>query len=161
VTTCKAMGMTFADDGLTNFGLLLSDVSELYASHFHRYARELGMTPLQCRLLYVLSRNEGISQARLAQLTDTDPMTVTRALDGIQADSWIERLTDPADRRARRLYLRAAAVPILTQMWKIAEQTRRQVLAALTPLEREQLTNLLERVRSRLLGLEAKKESRA
>jgi MarR family transcriptional regulator, transcriptional regulator for hemolysin len=151
--------MTFADDELANFGFLLTGVAELYTSHFHPGAREVGMTPLQCRLLDAVSRNEGISQVRLAQLTDTDPMTVTRTLDGIQPGAWIERLPDPDDRRAHRLYLRAAAVPILTRMWKIADQSRRQALEGLTPREREQLVNLLERVRGRLLGLEAKKES--
>jgi hypothetical protein len=38
-----------------------------------------------------LSRNEGISQARLAELTDTDPMTLVRTLDRMQQDEWIER----------------------------------------------------------------------
>jgi MarR family transcriptional regulator, transcriptional regulator for hemolysin len=151
--------MAFADDDLTNFGFLLTAVSALYVSHFHRGAREVGMTPLQCRLLDVLSRNEGISQVRLAQLTDTDPMTVTRTLDSIQPGAWIERLSDPDDRRAHRLYLRAATAPILTRMWKIADQSRRRALEGLTPREREQLVNLLERVRGRLLGLEARKEN--
>jgi MarR family transcriptional regulator for hemolysin len=152
--------MTFSEDGLTNFGVLLTDVSALYVSHFHRSAREVGMTPLQCRLLDVLSRNEGISQARLAQLTDIDPMTVTRTLDGIQPGAWIERLPDPGDRRAHRLYLRAAAAPILSRMWKIADQSCRHALAALTRREREQLANLLERVHGTLLGLEPRKEIR-
>jgi MarR family transcriptional regulator, transcriptional regulator for hemolysin len=151
--------MAFADDDLTYFGSLLTAVSALYVSHFHRGAREVGMTPLQCRLLDVLSRNEGISQVRLAQLTDTDPMTVTHKLDCIQPGAWIERLSDPDDRRAHRLYLRAAAAPILTRMWKIADQSRRQALEGLSPREREQLVILLERVRGRLLGLEAKKEN--
>ena len=152
--------MAFADDELTNFGFLLTDLAALYASHFHRGAREVGMTPLQCRLLDVLSRNEGISQVRLAQLTDIDPMTVTRTLDGIQPGAWIERLPDPDDRRAHRLYLRAAAAPVLSRMWKIADQSCRQTLAALTRGEREQLLNLLERVHGTLVGLEPGKEIR-
>jgi MarR family transcriptional regulator, transcriptional regulator for hemolysin len=144
-------GMAFAEDGLANFSSLLRDVSGLYASHFHRNAREVGLTPLQCKLLDVLSRREGISLARLAQMTDTDAMTVTRTLDSIQPATWFERLPDPDDERVQRLYLRAAAVPILTRMWKIADQSRRQALAALSPLEREQLVDMLERVQGTLL----------
>src|ERR1700679_1207968 len=93
----------FTEDGPVGFGFLLIDVATRYVSHFHRGAREVGMTPLQCRLLDVLSHNEGISQVRLAQLTDTDQMTVTRTLDSIQPGAWIERLPDPDDRRAHRL----------------------------------------------------------
>jgi MarR family transcriptional regulator, transcriptional regulator for hemolysin len=150
----------FTEDGLADFGYLLTDVATPYVSHFHRSAREVGMTPLQCRLLDVLSRNEGISQVQLAQLTDTDPMTVTRTLDSIQPGAWITRLPDPDDRRAHRLYLGADAMPILSRMWKIADHSCRQALAVLTRREREQLVNLLERMHGTLLGLEPKKEIR-
>jgi len=151
--------MTFAEDGLTNFSFLFADVARLYASRLHRNALEVGMTSLQCRLLDVLSRNEGISQARLAQLMDADPMTVVRTLDSIRADTWLERLTDPVDRRANCLYLGAGAVPILGRMWRIADESRQQALAALSSLEREQLINLLARVRGTLLELEKEKET--
>jgi DNA-binding MarR family transcriptional regulator len=151
--------MTFTEDGLANVGFLLTDVATLYVAHFHRGARAVGMTPLQCRLLDTLSRNEGISQVRLAQLTDTDPMTVTRMLDSIQSGAWIERLPDPDDRRAHRLYLGSEAAPVLSRMWKITDRSCRQALAALTRREREQLVNLLERIHGTLLGLEPKKET--
>jgi DNA-binding MarR family transcriptional regulator len=151
--------MSFAADGHLSFDLLIAEVSGLYASHFRRNARGVDLTPLQCRLLELLSRNEGISQARLAQLTDTDQMAVVRALDSIQAGKWIERRPDPVDRRAHRLYLRAAAIPFLISMSKIADQSRQQSLAALSPFEREHLVDLLERVRSTLLGLEPRRET--
>src|ERR1700722_941280 len=152
--------MLFTEDGLADFGFLLTNVATLYVSHFHRAVREVGMTPLQCRLLDALSRNEGISQGRLAQLTDTDPMTVTRTIESIQPGAWSERLPDPADRRAHRLYLGADAAPILSRMWKIADHSCRLALAALTRREREQLVDLLERMHGTLLGLEPKKEIR-
>ena len=151
--------MSFAADGHLSFDLLIAEVSGLYASHFRRNARGVDLTPLQCRLLELLSRNEGISQARLAQLTDTDQMAVVRALDSIQAGKWIERRPDPVDRRAHRLYLRAAAIPFLISMSKIADQSRQQSLAALSPFAREHLVDLLERVRSTLLGLEPRRET--
>jgi DNA-binding MarR family transcriptional regulator len=152
--------MTYIQHGLADFGFLLTDVAARYMSHFHRGACEVGLTPLQCRLLETLSRNEGISQVRLAQLTDTDPMTVTRTLDGIQTGAWIERLPDPDDRRAHRLYLGSQATPILSRMWTIADQACRHALAALSRREREQLRDLLARMHGTLLGLEPKREIR-
>jgi DNA-binding MarR family transcriptional regulator len=123
----------------------MRDVSRLYAAYFQRYARELELTLPQC-----------ISQARLAQLTDTDPMTLVRTLDRMQQDQWIERRPDPSDRRAHRLYLREAAKPILNRMWKLADQCRQEAMASLSPAEREQLIELLERVHGTLSILEAK-----
>src|SRR5579863_9089544 len=155
VRICRsAAAMTVAADRLRNFGFLVKDVYRLYAKHFERHAGEIGLTLSQCKVLGHLSRNEGISQARLAELTDTDPMTLVRTLDRMQQDQWIERRPDPEDRRAHRLYLREAARPIMTRMWKLADQARQEALSALSIGEREQLMDLLERVHGSLLQLE-------
>jgi DNA-binding MarR family transcriptional regulator len=148
--------MAAAADRLRNFGFLVRDVYRLYAKHFERCAREIDLTLAQCKVLAHLSRNEGISQARLAEVTDTDPMTMVRTLDRMQQDQWIERRPDPLDRRAYRLYLRDAARPITQRMWKLADQTRQEALSVLSVAEREQLMGLLERVHGALLQLETK-----
>ena len=75
----------------------------------------------------------------------------------MQQDQWIERRPDPEDRRAHRLYLREAAKPIMTRMWKLADQARQEALSALGIAEREQLMDLLERVHGALLQLEPTK----
>lgn len=144
-----------ATDRLRNFGFLVRDVSRLSAKHFQRNARELELSLPQCKVLGYLSRNEGISQARLAELTETDPMTLVRTLDRMQQDGWIERRADPADRRAHQLFLREAAKPVLQRIWKIADQARNEVLAELSSAEREQLIELLERVHRTLSSLDA------
>jgi MarR family transcriptional regulator for hemolysin len=144
-----------ATDRLRNFGFLVRDVSRLSAKHFQRNARELELSLAQCKVLGHLSRNEGISQARLAELTETDPMTLVRTLDRMQQDGWIERRPDPSDRRAHQLFLREAAKPVLQRIWKIADQARNEVLADLSAAEREQLIELLERVHRTLSTLDA------
>jgi DNA-binding MarR family transcriptional regulator len=144
-----------ATDRLRNFGFLVRDVSRLSAKHFQSNARELELSLPQCKVLGYLSRNEGISQARLAELTETDPMTLVRTLDRMQQDGWIERRPDPADRRAHQLFLREAAKPVLQRIWKIADQARNEVLAELSSAEREQLIELLERVHRTLSSLDA------
>jgi MarR family transcriptional regulator, transcriptional regulator for hemolysin len=148
--------MAPAADRLRNFGFLVKDVYRLYAKHFERHASEIGLTLSQCKVLGHLSRNEGISQVRLAELTDTDPMTLVRTLDRMQQDQWIERRPDPEDRRAHRLYLREAARPIVNRMWKLADQARQEALSPLSLIEREQMVGLLERVQGALLQLESK-----
>src|SRR3984885_15646350 len=131
--------MAAPSDRLRNFGFLVRDVHRLYAKHFERYARDIELTLPQCKVLGHLSRNEGISQARLAELTDTDPMTLVRTLDRMQQDQWIERRADPEDRRAHRLYLREAAKPIMNRMWKLADPVRLGELSPLRPAGCEQM----------------------
>ena len=139
-------------DRLRNFYFLLKDVARLTARNFERHAAEvqLGLTLAQCRVLVYLQRTEGISQVRLAYLTDTDPMTLVRILDRMENDGWLERRLDPSDRRARRLYLKPAAQPVLKQIWAIGDRSRNESLAGLEIAERTQLLDLLERVHGNL-----------
>jgi MarR family transcriptional regulator, transcriptional regulator for hemolysin len=137
---------------MRNFYFLLKDVAQLTSRNFERHAADvqLGLTLAQCRVLVYLERNEGVSQVRLAYLTDTDPMTLVRILDRMERDGWVERRPDPADRRARRLYLKPAAVPVLKQIWAIGDRSRMEALAGLTNEHRGQLLDLLGRIHTNL-----------
>ena len=139
-----------------NVGYLIRDVSRLWAKDFERRASDLNLTLAQCKVLAILSHNQGTSQARLAELADTDPMALVRTLDRMEQDGWIERQADPADRRAHRLYLRATADPVLDRISEISDQSRRDALSALSPAEHDQLVNLLQRVRSALSAQDPK-----
>lgn len=138
---------------LRNFGFLIKDVSRLSALNFQRHATELNLTVAQCKVLAYLQRNEGISQVRLAELTDTDPMTLARILERMEGDGWIERRPDPADGRARQLFLRPSAAPLLREMWRISDRARADAMAGLTAADRAQLMSLLDRIHSNLNAL--------
>jgi MarR family transcriptional regulator for hemolysin len=138
---------------LKNFGFLVKDVSRLYVRHFEQHARKLGMTLPQCKVLVYLSRNEGTTQKRLAELTDTDPITLVRILDRMEADAWIERRADPKDRRAYRLHLRPASAPVLAEILRVADKARGEALGGLKAAERSQLVTLLEQVHANLTKL--------
>ncbi len=148
-------------DRLRNFGFLLKDTSRLSGLNFEREAAGLNLTLAQCKVLIYLQRNEGISQVRLAELTDTDPMTLVRTLDRMERDGLIERRPDPADRRARRLFVTAAADPVLDEIWRIADRARAAALAGLSTVERDQLIGLLERIHANLTALLPGAEVRA
>lgn len=133
-----------------SFGFLVNDVARLFGRRFDHNGKRLGLTRAQCRTLGYLARNEGINQAGLADLLEIRPMTLVRQIDRMEEAGWIERRPDPADRRARRLYLTSKARPILGRIMKVASETRDEVLVQLTPREAEQLIDLLHRVHATL-----------
>jgi MarR family transcriptional regulator for hemolysin len=133
-------------DPLRHFGFLFRDISRLYTLNFQRHASVLNLTLLQCKVLSYLQRNEGISQAKLAYLTDTDPMTLMRILDRMEGDGLIERREDASDRRTRKLYLQAAALPVLDEIWRISDCARAESLSGLSDDERALLFGLMKRV---------------
>jgi DNA-binding MarR family transcriptional regulator len=136
-----------------NLGFLLNDVLRLYKRRFEERARQHSLTLYQCKALLFLSRNEGVSQKRLSELIEVDPMGLVRMLDRMEADGWVERRSDPDDRRARSLYVTEKARPILEHIDELAVATRTEALSGLSMEERTTLVQLLQRLHENLLGL--------
>lgn len=134
-------------------GFLLKDVTRLYTRRFEERAQALSLTLPQCKALTFLARNEGISQKRLAELIEIDPMSLVRILDRMEADGWVERRSDPQDRRARSLVVTEKARPIIDLIWQVSGETRAEAMAGLEEAERTLLVELLERVHVNLLAL--------
>lgn len=140
---------------LRSFGFLLKDVSRLYVQRFEERAAVLGLTLPQCKALVHLAQREGISQAQLCESADIDPMTLVRILDRMESDGWLERRSDPADRRARRLYLKAKGKPLVNDIWQLADLTRGEAFAGIPRQETEHLIALLETVRNNIIALKS------
>ena len=129
-------------------------MSRRNVQRFEERARSLGLTLPQCRVLLYLANNEGISQVHLAEITDIEPMTLVRILDRMESDGWLERRADPADRRARRLYLKAEGKPLVEDIWRLVELTRQEAFAGIPKKQAELLITLLEKVQRNLATLD-------
>ena len=137
-----------------NFGFLLRDVSRRYVNRFEHRAREISLTLPQCKVLVRLDKNEGVSQARLAELAQIEPMTMVRILDRMERDGWLERRPDPDDRRARRLYLSKRASPLLGEIWRLADLTLAETFAGISNARRDAFISLLQRIHDNVCALD-------
>ncbi len=142
------------EDPSRGFGFLVHDVARLLRREFDRRAREMGLTRAQWAVIAHLRRNEGINQAGLAELVEIAPITLARLLDRMEAAGWIERRPDPADRRARRLYLTDRARAELKVVRKVAREVRAKALAGLTAEDTARLMAALTQVKANLLAAE-------
>lgn len=136
-------------------GALVNDVARLLRKRFDHRAKNLGLTRAQYYLLGRLSRHEGINQAGLADMLEVEPITLARLADRMERGGWIERRPDPADRRARRLYLTEKSRPVLARMHAIAAGVYDEALAGLGPRARADLVESLLQVRQNLADLAA------
>ncbi len=148
-------------DRLQNLGFLLKEVSRRYVARFEAHARSLSLTLMQCKTLVHLQRTEGASQARLAELTEVEPMMMVRLLNSMEDDKLIERRSDPADRRARRLYLTPKAKPLLDEVWRLAAQVRSEMFAGVPKADREVFARVLEKASGNLCALERESAPKA
>src|SRR5690349_19064432 len=141
-------------DRLRNFGFLLKDVSHRYVLRFERRARGISLTLPHCKVLVRLQKNEGVSQARLAELADIEPMTMVRILDRMEGEGLLERRADPSDRRARRLYLTRKAWALLHEIWHLADLTRAETFAGISRQDRDAFMGTLERLHRNVCALD-------
>jgi len=133
-------------------GFLLHDAARLLRKRFEQKARAQGsrLTRAQWSVLAHLARQEGINQTTLADILDVEPITVARLVDRLEQLNLVERCPDPNDRRARLLYLRPAAEPLLVEMREIGAAAREDAMQGLSSGQREQLIEMLLAIKSNL-----------
>jgi MarR family transcriptional regulator, transcriptional regulator for hemolysin len=144
------------DEPQRNFGFLLREVSRQYVVRFEMHARGISLNLSQCKVLIRLENNEGVSQARLAELAEVDPMTMVRLLDRMEAEGLLERRPDPQDRRARCISLTPKAKSVLDEIWRLADLTRAEIFAGISAAERHAFMDVLERMHANLSHLVGK-----
>ena len=149
----KGAGHPVAQADLASLiGPVFGDVSRLFRRRFDRAAQPLGLTRAQWLCLGRLARFPGVTQRELAELMDVAPITLSRIVTRLEREGLVTRRADPADRRVRRLYLTPAAGPLIAELFTLARRLEDEILAVLTPVERRQLKDMLDRLARRLGG---------
>lgn len=115
------------------------DVARMLKTYADQRARQLGISRAQWTVLIRLDRCEGLKQSELADVLDLQPISLTRLLDRLAANGFIERRPDPNDRRANRLYLTPAARPLIEELSHLGEDMMTTVLEGVDDASREQL----------------------
>jgi DNA-binding MarR family transcriptional regulator len=87
------------------------------------------------RVLVWVDHSPGITQTELCELIGTSPMALTGLLDRMEAKNLVKREENPADRRAKRIFLTDGALALKPEMEKIAADFRQAVRAGLDPDE--------------------------
>lgn len=116
---------------------------------FGRRAASLGVTGAQWKVLFKLTVKPDLRQAELADMLDIEPITLSRIIDRLQDAGLVERLPDPADRRAWRLQVTAKARPVVAKLRAIADEMTAQALEGIAARDIETTRRVLAQVRER------------
>ena len=131
-------------DGIDRLGFLIHDVQRLMRKRFEARARGLGLSSAQWRLMVRVAKEEGITQARLAELLEIEPISVSRLVDRMEACGWIERRSDAADRRVRMIFPTAKASEAYAEVKSLAAEVYEVSLTSVAPEDRRVLIKGLE-----------------
>src|SRR5579863_4461479 len=132
------------------FAIVLKDVARMIRTYADQTASQYGVTYAQWVVLARLDRFERLKQSELAEMLDLQPITLTRLLDRLCDSGLIERRSDPNDRRAKRLFLTAAARPMLEQLGPLGEDMMTTALAGVSRETVEQIVAQLAVVKENL-----------
>ncbi|MFL6725573.1 MAG: MarR family winged helix-turn-helix transcriptional regulator [Sphingomicrobium sp.] len=114
---------------------------------FDRRAVGMGVTRAQWKVLFRLERQPGLRQIELADMLDIEPITLSRIVDRLEESGLVERVADPADRRAWRLHVTARARPLVEKLRAVADEMIADAFAGIDPKDIEITRQVLGRVR--------------
>jgi DNA-binding MarR family transcriptional regulator len=95
-------------------------------------------------ILALIAANPGVSQVRLAQESGVDKTALVAVLDYIEHMGWAVRRRAKEDRRKHSLSLTKKGEAALAELTERAHEAEAPARASLTPVELEQLLNLLD-----------------
>jgi DNA-binding MarR family transcriptional regulator len=141
-------------DGPQRLGFLLNDATRLLRKRFKARATRFGLSMAQWRLLFRLMREEGVPQARLAELLEIEPISVSRLLDRMEEAGWIVRRPCEADRRVRMVYPTDKTRRTYAEIRGIGDELYGEAMAGMSDTERQALLDALRIVVENLSGEE-------
>lgn len=140
-----------------SMGFLATDVARLIRAEMDRRIGEagLGLTPGEGRTLVHIARAGAVRQTDLAERMGIEPMTVTGFLDRLEAKELVERMPDPADRRAKRVHLTDAADRLLEKIAPLSAGLRADASAGVSAEDWSRFLDTLKTVRENLTAARA------
>jgi MarR family transcriptional regulator for hemolysin len=125
----------------------LGEVQRLVRAYADKQAARYGITRAQWAVLAKVERAEGLKQTELAEQMEMQPITLTRLIDRLCDNGWIERRSDDSDRRVNRLYLRKAARPLLGKLSGLRSELTATALEGINPSDAQRLLGQLETIK--------------
>jgi DNA-binding MarR family transcriptional regulator len=127
-----------------NFMFTLAELQRMLRAYADKQAVRHGITRAQWAVLAKVERCEGMKQTELAELMEMQPITLTRLIDKLCDNGWLERRSDDSDRRVKRLYLRKAARPLLGKLSGLRSEITATALAGISPADTCRLLSQLD-----------------
>lgn len=131
-------------------GFQIADIRRKTGRLFEQYLKGYPLTLTQGRALVGVARQQGIRQVELAEYLDVQPITLARMIDQLSKLGYVERRSDPTDRRAFQLFLLPAAEPIIKFFADKSLEFQQQVLVGLTDTQIDMLLGGLNHIRKNL-----------
>ena len=125
-------------------GHLIRRLHQISTHVFTQRIREAGfdLTSVQFAALDALGSNQGVDQARLADLVAKDRATTGAVVDRLEQKGLVSRNVSKLDERARVLTLTPEGSALLAMVSPVVEDLQREILSGLDDHEYRQFVEL-------------------
>lgn len=142
-----------------NYLPTVSEIADALQALTHSWRRRMRQTAQaiepalhggELRLIVVLGHHPGMTPKALAEVVGTDKAQLTRSLDRLVEQGWLERRAHPLDGRSRCLYLSDSGQALYARLRQAREAQAAQMLAGCDAGQMGELLAQLQALRGRL-----------
>jgi DNA-binding MarR family transcriptional regulator len=127
-------------------GYLLARLGAASRRRFQEALAPEELHPRQFGAMTIIAAHPGLNQQELHKRTAIDASSMVAVIDELEAKGLAERRADPADRRARAVFLTPSGERKLERARALAAQLQGELFSELSPEERDTLLRLLRKL---------------
>jgi DNA-binding MarR family transcriptional regulator len=139
-----------AAHGDLDIGLAFARIARAQRTKLAKSLAGIGLHPGQEQLLLALYEEDGMHQARLAEVLGIEAPTVTKMLQRLEAAGFVERTAHPSDGRALCVHLTPAGSALRRDVRRIWSTVNRQALKGLSDRQQSTLRTTLASIAENL-----------
>lgn len=133
--------------GLTDFApFLINRISATYSGQVQQMLRSHDLTTPKMRALAVLATQGALTVNELAYLAVFEQSTMSRTLDALEKQGFVQREQRAGDMRVRELRITQAGRAVFERFWPALYGLYEDMFAGVEPGQREALVAALHRV---------------
>lgn len=143
----KSDGPRLGEIGLQQFApYLMNRIMGRYNASLRADLARLGLTTPKMRALAVLSVVDNLVISKLSVYAVIEQSTLSRALDGLEADGLVRRMPDAQDSRATRVCITEAGRAAFEKVWPTMRQDYERMFVGIDAAERAALVATLQKM---------------
>lgn len=140
--------------------ILLARAYNLAIFQLNKHTMEMGLSHAKFSTLLLLFRSKGqnLSMTEISQQKNVTKTNITKLIDGLEQDGYVQRMKDPTDRRSSLVQLTDQAKSFIPSQLQDYWDKQKWVFDGLNEEEQEKLLQLLFKLLANLQGKEKAEE---
>ena len=118
--------------------------------YFNKKLKSFNVTRSEVSILFILNREDRISQAQLSKTLEVNEATTTRALTRLENKEFVRKVLSEKDKRKKLVALTKKGKAVCDEILKHQEEFKKDLFEDFTEEELENLKNSIEKISKKL-----------